>query len=75
MLLREQIEIEKDGFMKQDTLMNDEIRHKSKLCASATEHVPKMQYDESDSDDSNVDNAWIQPKKCMPTTHFTKNQI
>ena len=57
MLLREKIAIEKDGFMKQSALINDEIRQKSNLFASATEHAPKIQYDKSDGDDSKVDNT------------------
>ena len=49
--------------MKQNTLINDEIRCKSKLCASATECMPKMQCDKIDDDDSKVDNAGIKPKR------------
>ena len=58
--------------MKQNNLISDEIRHESKLCASATERVPKIQYDKSDGDDSKVDNAWITPKKFTPITYFFK---
>ena len=72
MMLREQIEMEKDGFKKQNALFNNEIRCESKSCASETEHAPKMQCDKSDSDDSNVDDAWIQPKKFVPMTYFFK---
>ena len=41
MLLREQIEMEKDGLTKQNNLSSDESRHASKLYGSATEHMPK----------------------------------
>ena len=61
-LLREKITIEK-GCVKQNTLINDGIRCKTKLCASASEHMPKMQHDKSNGDDSKDDNAWINPKK------------
>ena len=72
MLLREQIEIKKSGFVKKNALSNDEIRHKSKSCASASEHVPKMQHDKSNGDDNEDDNAWIDPKKSMSMTCFFK---
>ena len=54
-------------------MISDESRHASKLCASATEHVPKRLDEKSDGHDSKVNfNAWIKPKKCMPMTYFFK---
>ena len=71
-LLREQDEIEKHGFVKQNTLSNDEIRCELKLCLSAKEHIPKTQYEKSDGDDRKDDNLWIEPKKSMPIFYFFK---
>ena len=72
-LLQEQIETEKDVFTKQNNLISDESRYASKLCALATEHVPKRMDEKSDGNDSKVNyNAWIKPKKCMTTMYFFK---
>ena len=73
MMVREQIAIEKDGFKKQNTLISDEIRYKSKLCTAASECTPKMQYDKSDGDDSKDNSAWINPKKSTPITYFSRS--
>ena len=72
-LLREQIETEKDMLTKQDNMISDENRHTSKLCASANEHTPKRLEEKREEKDSKVNyEAWIKPKKCMPTTFFSR---
>ena len=72
-LLRVQKKMEKDVFTKQNNLISDESRHASKLCTSATEHMPKRVDRKSYGNDSKVNfNAWIKPKKFTPTTYFFK---
>ena len=72
-LLRDQIETEKDVLPKKNNLISDESRHVSKLCALATERMPKRLDGKSYGNDSKVIfNAWIKPKKCMPITYFFK---
>ena len=62
-LLREQIEKEKDVLAKQDNMINDKNMHSSKLCASAKEHTPKRLDEKSKENDSNIKyDAWIKPK-------------
>ena len=34
--------------------------------------MPKMKYNKSASDHSNIEDDWINPKKCVPTTYFFK---
>ena len=67
--------MEKEVFMKQNYKISDENRSASKMCASATEHVPKNMEEKSAGNDSKVNhNAWIQLKKCVPTMCFTKSK-
>lgn len=72
MLLRENIKIDKDCFMKKNNLISNEIRHGKKLSALATEHMPKMKHNKSAGDCSKVDDDWINPKKSVPMTCFFK---
>ena len=64
---------EQDGFTKQNNFINDESRHASRLCASATENAPKRLDEKSDGEDSKMNNiAWIELKKRVPMTYFLK---
>ena len=62
-LLRKQIETEEDVFIKQNYEISDENRCASKMCASATECVPKRMEENSEGNDSKKHhNAWIKLK-------------
>ena len=75
MLLRENIEIDKYFFMKQNNMLCDESGHGTKLNALATEHTPKMKNNTSSGDCSKIDAEWIQPKKSIPITCFFSAKI
>ena len=72
MFLRENIEIDKDFFMKQNNVLCDESAHGTKLNSLATECTSKMKNNNSAGSYSKIDADWIQPKKSIPITCFFK---
>ena len=72
MLLREQIELENIGIVKQNSLTRDENRNGTKSNALATECIPKMHCNKSDGDYCKSECDWMYLKKSMPMTYFFK---
>ena len=73
-LLIEQMNTEKASCIRQSEMISDENIFMSKLCATANEHAPKELNDKNTNNYSKVtnDDIWIQPKKCIPITHFSE---
>ena len=70
MLLRENIEMDKDCGAKQNNLLSDENGYGIKLNALAKECTPKMKNNTNDGDYSKTETDWIKPKKSITMTCF-----
>ena len=58
--------------MKHNNMLCDEIGYGTKLNALAIECILKMKNNNSAGDYSKIDADWIQPKKSVPITYFSK---
>ena len=70
-ILQEQIAMEEDE-IRQNYKSNEVKRCESNLRASANECFPKRIEEKCERNDDALNNNWIRPKKCMPTSYFIR---